>query len=43
MVDGKTNDKTIAAAFDRFTVTRRDVAVLLINQHVSSSLFYRLG
>jgi vacuolar-type H+-ATPase subunit F/Vma7 len=38
-VDAKTENATIAEAFDRFTQKRKDIAILLINQHVRSLLF----
>lgn len=34
VVDGKTETSAIEAAFDRFTNERKDIAILLINQHV---------
>jgi V-type H+-transporting ATPase subunit F len=34
VVDNKTETSTIEAAFDRFTQERKDIAILLINQHV---------
>lgn len=34
VVDSKTETSTIEAAFDRFTTERKDIAILLINQHV---------
>jgi V-type H+-transporting ATPase subunit F len=33
-VDAKTDDATIQAAFEKFTHERKDIAILLINQHV---------
>jgi V-type H+-transporting ATPase subunit F len=33
-VDAKTENSAIEAAFDRFTSERKDIAILLINQHV---------
>jgi V-type H+-transporting ATPase subunit F len=39
IVDAKTETSVIEAAFDRFTNDRKDIAILLINQHVSSDLF----
>jgi hypothetical protein len=33
-VDSKTETSAIEAAFDRFTSERKDVAIVLINQHV---------
>ena len=37
-MDAKTEDSTIAEAFDRFTQKRKDIAILLINQHVCRSI-----
>ena len=34
VVDAKTENSAIEAAFDRFTTERKDIAILLINQHV---------
>lgn len=34
VVDNKTETSAIEAAFDRFTQERKDIAILLINQHV---------
>jgi V-type H+-transporting ATPase subunit F len=34
VVDSKTEDSTIEGAFDSFTKERKDIAILLINQHV---------
>lgn len=34
VVDSKTETSAIEAAFDRFTTERKDIAILLINQHV---------
>jgi len=34
VVDQKTEDSAIEEAFDRFTQDRKDIAILLINQHV---------
>ena len=33
-MDAKTETSAIEAAFDRFTTERKDIAILLINQHV---------
>lgn len=37
VVSSKTEKSTIEQAFDRFTHDRKDIAILLINQHVSLS------
>jgi len=34
VVDQKTENSTIEGAFERFTKERKDIAILLINQHV---------
>lgn len=34
VVDGKTENDAIERAFEEYTTTRKDIAVLLINQHV---------
>jgi vacuolar-type H+-ATPase subunit F/Vma7 len=34
VVDSKTDNAAIEAAFDRFTSERKDIGILLINQHV---------
>jgi len=34
VVDAKTETSTIEQAFDRFTQHRKDIGILLINQHV---------
>ena len=34
VVDSKTETSTIEQAFDRYTNDRKDIAILLINQHV---------
>lgn len=38
VVDGKTENSEIERAFQNFTQERKDIAVLLINQHVRSQL-----
>jgi vacuolar-type H+-ATPase subunit F/Vma7 len=38
VVDAKTDNAAIEAAFDRFTAERKDIAILLINQHVRCPL-----
>jgi hypothetical protein len=35
VVDAKTDNASIEAAFDRFTTERKDIGIVLINQHVS--------
>jgi V-type H+-transporting ATPase subunit F len=34
VVDAKTENAAIESAFERFTLERKDIAILLINQHV---------
>lgn len=36
-MDSKTDNATIEAAFDNFTTQRKDIGILLINQHVSNA------
>ena len=38
VVDDKTDTGTIEHAFDNFTSERKDIAILLINQHVRGFL-----
>lgn len=38
VVDGKTDTAAIESAFDRFTTERKDIGIVLINQHVSCSI-----
>ena len=37
VVDDKTETKKIEAAFEDFTQTRKDIGIVLINQHVRRS------
>lgn len=37
VVDGKTDTAAIESAFDRFTTGRKDIGIVLINQHVSTA------
>jgi vacuolar-type H+-ATPase subunit F/Vma7 len=37
VVDARTETAQIEAAFERFTTERKDIAILLINQHVRSA------
>jgi V-type H+-transporting ATPase subunit F len=34
VVDNKTDNATIEATFERFTTERKDIGIVLINQHV---------
>ncbi|KAM0718856.1 hypothetical protein Q7P37_005928 [Cladosporium fusiforme] len=38
VVDGKTDNKTIEEAFDQFTSQRKDIAIVLINQHIAERI-----
>jgi V-type H+-transporting ATPase subunit F len=42
VVDAKTDNSAIEAAFDRFTTERKDVGIVLINQHVGCALFLQV-
>ncbi|CAL8580804.1 H(+)-transporting V1 sector ATPase subunit F, variant 2 [Xanthoria parietina] len=42
VVDAKTDNPTIEQAFDRFTHDRKDIAILLINQHVAERIRHRV-
>lgn len=35
VVDAKTDNAAVEAAFDKFTTERKDIGIVLINQHVS--------
>ncbi|KAJ6444373.1 V-type H+-transporting ATPase subunit F [Purpureocillium lavendulum] len=37
VVDSKTDNAAVESAFDRFTQERKDIGIVLINQHVSAS------
>lgn len=39
VVDSKTDNATIEEAFNKFTTERKDIGILLINQHVSLALY----
>ncbi|RSH80499.1 H(+)-transporting V1 sector ATPase subunit F [Apiotrichum porosum] len=38
IVDGKTQTNVIEAAFQEFTEDRKDIAILLINQHIAERI-----
>ncbi|CAF9904684.1 MAG: H(+)-transporting V1 sector ATPase subunit F [Alectoria fallacina] len=38
VVDAKTENSTIEQAFDNFTQKRKDIAILLINQHIAEKI-----
>ncbi|KAF1913111.1 ATPase, V1 complex, subunit F [Ampelomyces quisqualis] len=42
VVDAKTENATIEATFDKFTQERKDIAILLINQHVADKIRHRV-
>ncbi|KAI9691277.1 MAG: H(+)-transporting V1 sector ATPase subunit F [Bogoriella megaspora] len=42
VVDGKTENSAIEAAFDNFTQNRKDIAILLINQHIAERIRHRV-
>ncbi|TKA81647.1 V-type proton ATPase subunit F [Cryomyces minteri] len=42
IVDAKTENAAIEAAFDRFTQERKDIAILLINQHIAEKIRHRV-
>lgn len=42
VVDAKTDAAAIEAAFDRFTTERKDIAILLINQHIAEKIRHRV-
>ncbi|KAF2663207.1 vacuolar ATP synthase [Microthyrium microscopicum] len=42
VVDAKTETSAIEAAFDNFTQHRKDIAILLINQHIAERIRYKV-
>ncbi|GAB7352039.1 hypothetical protein MBLNU459_g2551t1 [Dothideomycetes sp. NU459] len=42
VVDAKTETSAIETAFDKFTKERKDIAILLINQHVADKIRHRV-
>ncbi|ODQ64359.1 vacuolar ATP synthase [Nadsonia fulvescens var. elongata DSM 6958] len=42
VVDTKTSNEDIEAAFIEYTETRKDIAVLLINQHIADKIRFRV-
>ncbi|KAK0742214.1 ATPase, V1 complex, subunit F [Apiosordaria backusii] len=42
VVDSKTENSAIEAAFDRFTTERKDIGIVLINQHIADRIRYRI-
>ncbi|KAI1116778.1 ATPase, V1 complex, subunit F [Nemania sp. NC0429] len=42
VVDGKTETTAIEAAFESFTTQRKDIGIVLINQHVADKIRHRI-
>ncbi|KAI9658500.1 MAG: H(+)-transporting V1 sector ATPase subunit F [Alyxoria varia] len=42
IVDAKTQDTEIEEAFESFTKNRKDIAILLINQHIAERIRHRV-
>ncbi|TVY89429.1 V-type proton ATPase subunit F [Lachnellula willkommii] len=42
VVDSKTDDAAIEEAFNRFTTERKDIGILLINQHIAERIRHRV-
>ncbi|KAI0815437.1 ATPase, V1 complex, subunit F [Xylaria sp. FL0064] len=42
VVDNKTETSAIESAFDSFTTQRRDIGIVLINQHVADKIRHRI-
>lgn len=42
VVDSKTENSAIEAAFDQFTTQRKDVGIVLINQHIADRIRHRI-
>ncbi|KAI0390684.1 ATPase, V1 complex, subunit F [Xylariaceae sp. FL0594] len=42
VVDSKTETSAIEAAFDSFTVDRKDIGIVLINQHIADKIRHRI-
>jgi len=42
VVDNKTENSAIEAAFDKFTTERKDIAIVLINQHIAERIRHRV-
>ncbi|RDW92104.1 V-type proton ATPase subunit F [Coleophoma crateriformis] len=42
VVDSKTDNTAIEEAFDRFTTERKDIGILLINQHIAERIRHRV-
>ncbi|KAI1470761.1 vacuolar ATP synthase [Daldinia caldariorum] len=42
VVDSKTETSAIEAAFDAFTTQRKDIGIVLINQHIADKIRHRI-
>ncbi|KAI1806129.1 vacuolar ATP synthase [Daldinia bambusicola] len=42
VVDNKTETSAIEAAFDSFTTQRKDIGIVLINQHIADKIRHRI-
>ncbi|TVY21406.1 V-type proton ATPase subunit F [Lachnellula arida] len=42
VVDSKTDNAAIEEAFNRFTTERKDIGILLINQHIAERIRHRV-
>ena len=42
VVDSKTDTATIEATFERFTTERKDIGIVLINQHIADKIRHRI-
>ncbi|KAK3488074.1 V-type proton ATPase subunit F [Neurospora hispaniola] len=42
VVDNKTDNAAIEAAFERFTTERKDIGIVLINQHIADRIRHRV-
>ncbi|KAH9887849.1 ATPase, V1 complex, subunit F [Xylariomycetidae sp. FL2044] len=42
VVDSKTDTHAIEAAFDSFTTERKDIGIVLINQHIAEKIRHRI-
>lgn len=42
VVDSKTENSTIEEAFENFTTKRKDIGIVLINQHIADRIRHRL-
>ncbi|KAK4165243.1 ATPase, V1 complex, subunit F [Cladorrhinum sp. PSN259] len=42
VVDSKTDNAAIEAAFERFTNERKDIGIVLINQHIADRIRHRI-